>query len=302
MNVSANTTIFESRLGFIPSKDTGPIEHEPNKLNIMNPQKSSRLNMVLFAGMIRCKYKWFGIKVIHLGLATLFVLLSSCGSTTNTITYPLSEPTFKDTRFLDTIQEKTTFYFGIINPDGYDRFGGTVFEDLQRKITLRNSVSDSPKRIDYFFGEVQSKGLNTVFIVNGVYVNEPNLFKVKNDSVSSIVSVQEVVKTNTKNTPPDAAAVLIQAKKDLKPKSPKVEEVTAQPEKVKQDDRLIIVACFKEEYFQEYMLEPYYNELADIGYYKAKGWVRVYLVDFPGFRIWEAKEVFPDAWRTYYGE
>ena len=54
--------------------------------------------------------------------------------------------------------------------------------------------------------------------------------------------------------------------------------------------------------FDESMLENYRNELSEIDYYPAKGWVRVYLTDFPGYRIYEAKEVFPDAWRAYYGE
>lgn len=252
--------------------------------------------------MIRGKYKWFGANLVHLGLASLFVLTTSCGTTANTITYPLSEISFKDTRFLDTIQEKTTFYLGVINTEGYDRFGGTVFEDLQRKITLRNSVSEVPKRIDYFYGEIQNKGLNMVFIVHGVYVNEPKLIKVKNDSLSTMSALQKTVDEKAQNIPPETVTVLIQAKKESTPQKPKEEESAKVETPPKQDDRLIIVACFREEYFEEQMLGPYYNDLAEIGYYKAKGWVRVYLIDFPGFRIWEAKEVFPDAWRTYYGE
>lgn len=253
--------------------------------------------------MIIGKYKWFALNLVHVGLATLFMALSSCGTATNTVTYPLSESKFKDTRFLDTIQEKTTFYFGIINTEGYDRFGGTVFEDLQRKITLRNSVSDAPKRIDYYYGEVLSKGLNTVFIVNGVYVNEPKLVKLNVDSTSSIVEVQKVVQNQVKSTPPEAAAVLIQAKKESNPQpAQKIKNETAEESVEKLDDRLIIIACFREDYFEEEMLIPYRNELSEIAYYRAKGWVRVYLTDFPGYRIWEAKEVFPDAWRAYYGE
>ena len=50
------------------------------------------------------------------------------------------------------------------------------------------------------------------------------------------------------------------------------------------------------------MLSSFENKLSEIDYYRAKGWVRVYLVDFPGYKIFEAKEVFPDAWRAYYGE
>lgn len=195
--------------------------------------------------MIIGKYKWFALNLVHVGLATLFMALSSCGTATNTVTYPLSESKFKDTRFLDTIQEKTTFYFGIINTEGYDRFGGTVFEDLQRKITLRNSVSDAPKRIDYYYGEVLSKGLNTVFIVNGVYVNEPKLVKLNVDSTSSIVEVQKVVQNQVKSTPPEAAAVLIQAKKESNPQpAQKIKNETAEESVEKLDDRLIIIACF----------------------------------------------------------
>ena len=252
--------------------------------------------------MIKGKYKRFGPNLVYLGLATLLVVLSSCGTSTNTVTYPLSESKFKDARFLDTIQEQTTFYFGIINTEGFDRFGGTVFEDLQRKITLRNSVSDSPKRIDYYYGEVQNKGVKTIFTVNGVYVNEPKLTKVKKDSISTIAVVQKVVETNAKSIPPEAVTVLIQAKQEVVSETPKKEEVKTSDNAEKQDDRLIIIACFREQYFQDYMLKPYYNELADIDYYSAKGWVRVYLVDFPGYKIWDAKEVFPDAWRAYYGE
>lgn len=258
--------------------------------------------MVELIGMIRGKYKWFGANLVHLGLASLFVLTTSCGTTANTITYPLSESSFKDTRFLDTIQEKTTFYLGVINTEGYDRFGGTVFEDLQRKITLRNSVSEAPKKIDYYYGEIQYRGLNTIYVVNGVFVNEPKLNKVKRDSASTITAVQTPLEAKTQSAPPETVAVLIQAKKESTPAKLKEVESAQVESAPAQDDRLIIVACFREEYFQEEMLAPYYNELAEIGYYKAKGWVRVYLVDFPGYRIWEAKEVFPDAWRTYYGE
>lgn len=127
--------------------------------------------------MIKGKYKRFARNVVYLSIASLLMLLSSCGVSSNTITYPLSESPFKDKRFLDTIQEKTTFYFGILNTEGYDRFGGTVFEDLQRKITLRNSVSSEPKQIEYYYGEIQRKGIKTDFIVNGVFVNEPKLKK-----------------------------------------------------------------------------------------------------------------------------
>jgi hypothetical protein len=142
-----------------------------------------------------------------------------------------------------------------------------------------------------------------VFIVNGVYVNEPKLVKLNVDSTSSIVEVQKVVQNQVKSTPPESAAVLIQAKKESNPQpAQKIKNETAEESVEKLDDRLIIIACFREDYFEEEMLIPYRNELSEIAYYRAKGWVRVYLTDFPGYRIWEAKEVFPDAWRAYYGE
>lgn len=257
--------------------------------------------------MIKGKYKRFARNVVYLSIASLLMLLSSCGVSSNTITYPLSESPFKDKRFLDTIQEKTTFYFGILNTEGYDRFGGSVFEDLQRKITLRNSVSSEPKQIEYYYGEIQRKGIKTDFIVNGVFVNEPKLQKIATDSTASIVTVQKAVESQNKATPPEAANIIIQAKKVVQgeltiTKPAKTIQKPTEETVEKLDDRLIIIACFKEGYFDESMLEPYRNELSDIAYYSAKGWVRIYLTDFPGYRIWEAKEVFPDAWRAYYGE
>ena len=248
------------------------------------------------------KYKRFDCKLVHVAWSSLVILLSSCSITSSTISYPLTESSIKDTRFLDTIQEQTTFYLGIINTEGFDRFGGTVFEDLQRKINLRNSVSSSPKRIDYYFGEVQTKGLNTIFIVNGVYINEPKLNKIKADTVLPVLALDEAISLQPEiNLPASTELILGVKKMQEETEVVKINDSTNQ--KVESlDDRLIIIACFREEYFNESMLQEFQNELSEIDYYPAKGWVRVYLINFPGYRIYEAKEGFPDAWRAYYGE
>lgn len=248
------------------------------------------------------KYKWFECKLVHLAWSSLVILMSSCSITSNTVTYPLTETAIKDTRFLDTIQEQTTFYLGVINTEGYDRFGGTVFEDLQRKINLRNSVSSSPKRIDYYYGEVYTKGLNTVFIVNGVYINEPKLQKVNPDTIPAVTILEEAIGLKKEVNPPPSTELILEAKKIRQETVPEKKHNAINQEVETLDDRLIIIACFREQYFDESMLENYRNELSEIDYYPAKGWVRVYLTDFPGYRIYEAKEVFPDAWRAYYGE
>jgi hypothetical protein len=248
--------------------------------------------------------KYMSIVFKLLFLSALLVGPAAC-TISNSVRVPLSELNIQDKRFLDTNVTKTTFYLGLFNVDGYDRYSGTVFQDMMYRMTAEQSVKNEEKPIEYFEGSVYRKGLNVVFELSGIYKSEPKLSKRKlqadalvlEDSIPSGVSMV----TQSINSDPDLPGISPAAVKEIVIEE-KMSPVSKQTRTDKLDDRLIIIACFKENYFQEYMLEAFENELAEIEYYTAKGWVRVYLKDFPGYRIYEAKEVFPDAWRTYYGQ
>tara|TARA_Y100000385_G_scaffold290121_1_gene361949 strand:- start:344 stop:979 length:636 start_codon:yes stop_codon:yes gene_type:complete len=207
-----------------------------------------------------------------------------------------------DTRFLDTLQESTTFYFDIFNFDGYDRFGNTIFEDLKYRLTSRSSIEFPETKIASFEGAMFRKGLHTKYVVYGIYKNEPDLIK-QNDSLT-LITVGIEFKPEEVNVP-ESVNLLIASKTAKTTNEKKTLDDLAQDEKKSEkarDNRLIIIACFRESYFDESMLSNFDNKLSDIDFYIANGWVRIYLVDFPGYRIYEALEVFPDAWRANYGE
>jgi len=253
-----------------------------------------------------CKYRSIAVNLIC--VSVLIIGTVSCGIS-ESVVVPLSEMKIEDKRFLDTNTSATTFYFGLFNTDGYDRYSGTVFQDMMYRMTAEQSIMNDGKPIEYFEGVVQKKGLHVVYELNGIYTSEPilNLVRYNNDdttatSGSIILATQ---KTSSAPSLQEAYSALPGLSKPLTK-----DEVTTKKNKVqfskkagsKIDERLIIIACFRESYFEEHMLRPFENELSEIDYYQAKGWVRVYLVDFPGYRFYEAQEVFPDAWRAYYGE
>lgn len=252
------------------------------------------------------KYKLFALNYF-IGLALILFGLSSCSTANESVTIPLSPMNVKDARFVDTISESTMFYFGLFNFDGYDRFGGNTFDDLRYRLSSRISIEQPDKEIDYYEGNVNRKGLHLEYTVKGLFINEPPLSKKNIDEEKAVANalINEVPKS-VKSKVPEGISVILEAKTSgQKKEEVKPLESPIQPKKEteeKLDDRLIIVACFQEDYFEEYMLEFYRNDLSDIDHYRANGWVRIYLTDFPGYRIWEAKEVFPDAWRAYYGE
>ena len=232
----------------------------------------------------------------------LSALFSSCSSSSNFITIPLTPMELDDKRFLDTLEESTLFYFDLFNFDGYDRFGNTIFEDLKYRLTSRSSIEYPKTKISSFEGALFRKGFHTKYVVYGIYKNEPELVN-RNDTIS-IEPLKEKTKPEEFNIPA-SVSLLIASKKATKVSQKVAVENVNQTAKVSaqnQDVRLIIIACFREAYFEESMLEEYYNDLSEIDYYMANGWVRIYLKDFPGYRIYEAKEVFPDAWRANYGE
>jgi hypothetical protein len=214
----------------------------------------------------------------------------------------------EDKRFLDTNTAATTFYFGLFNTDGYDRYSGTVFQDMMYRMTAEQSVKNDEKPIEYFEGIVRKKGVHVVYQLNGIYTSEPFLKSVSQNSDTRLL-LDSAALVLQKPTPAPFPQKSTSALPGLSKPLTK-EEVTTRKEDVpssrkvisKLDDRLVIIACFREPYFEEYMLNNFENELSEIDYYRAKGWVRVYLVDFPGYKIFEAKEVFPDAWRANYGE
>jgi hypothetical protein len=207
-----------------------------------------------------------------------------------------------DKRFLDTLEESTLFYFDIFNFDGYDRFGNTIFEDLKYRLTSRSSIEHPKIQIAAFEGGVFRKGLHTEYVVYGIYKNEPDLVK-RNDS-SSVNSFKEKIKPEELNIPSSVSLLIASKKVNNDSQKVTVENgnQTLSTSAQSKDMRLIIIACFREDYFEESMMSNFYNDLAEIEFYKTKGWVRIYLKDFPGYRIYEAKEVFPDAWRANYGE
>ena len=249
-----------------------------------------------------CKYTRFQYTLFLPLILAWVTLLSSCSSSTNFITIPLSPMELDDKRFLDTLEESTLFYFDIFNFDGYDRFGNTIFEDLKYRLTSRSSIEHPQTKIASFEGEVVRKGFHTKYTVYGIYKNEPELVK-RNDS-SLVNPLKKIIKPSELDIPA-SVSLLIKSKNAVKYSQKEVLEngdQIATAEMSEKDMRLIIIACFREGYFEESMLYDYYNDLAEIGYYKANGWVRIYLKDFPGYRIYEAKEVFPDAWRANYGE
>lgn len=229
-------------------------------------------------------------------------LFSSCTPSSNFVKIPLTAMELNDTRFLDTLEESTTFYFDVFNFDGYDRFGNTIFEDLKYRLTSRSSIEFPETKIASFEGAMFRKGLHTRYVVYGIFKNEPDLIK-QNDSLP-LNTVGIDVKPEEVNVP-ESVSLLLASKTAKTINEKKTLEEFAQneknPEKTR-DDRLIIIACFRESYFDESMLSKFYNKLSEIDYYIANGWVRIYLVDFPSHRIYEALEVFPDAWRINYGE
>lgn len=247
-----------------------------------------------------CKYRSIAVKLICFGI--LIASTVSCGIS-NTVVVPLSEMKIEDKRFLDTNSTATTFYLGLFNMDGYDRYSGTVFQDMMYRMTAEQSILNNDKPIEYFEGIVQKKGLNVVYQLNGIYRSEPSLRKVEAVTDSSVALVKDVpIEKSTEKIDNEVLlGISVPLTKEEFLATDKSNVLVKETEQ-KLDDRLIIIACFREDYFQEFMLNTFENELSDIDYYRAKGWVRVYLTDFPGYRIFEAKEVFPDAWRAYYGE
>jgi len=256
--------------------------------------------------LVKRKYKLFALNYF-IGLALILIGLSSCSTSSQSVVIPLSPMNVKDARFVDTISESTVFYFGLFNFDGYDRFGGNIFDDLRYRLSSRISIEQPDKEIDYYEGNVDRKGVHLEYTVKGLFINEPPLSKKKMDEGKAIANalVNELPKP-LKSKVPEGISVILEAKSSgQKTEEAKPIELPKQPQpesEEKLDDRLIIIACFREDYFEENMLDLYRNDLSDIDHYKANGWVRIYLTDFPGYRIWEAKEVFPDAWRAYYGE
>lgn len=252
-----------------------------------------------------CKYRSIAVNLIC--VSVIIIGTVSCGIS-ESVVVPLSEMKIEDKRFLDTNTAATTFYFGLFNTDGYDRYSGTVFQDMMYRMTAEQSIMNDGKPIEYFEGVVQKKGLHVIYQLNGIYTSEPFLRSVSQNSdttLSSDSTALALQKPTPAPFPQKATPALPGLSKPLTK-----DEVTTKKKEVqsskravsKIDERLIIVACFRESYFEEYMLRPFENELSEIDYYRAKGWVRVYLVDFPGYRIYEAQEVFPDAWRANYGE
>lgn len=239
-------------------------------------------------------------------ILVLSTILSSCSSSANSFVIPLSQMQIEDKRFLDTLEESTTFYFDLFNFDGYDRFGGTIFEDLKYRLSSRSSIKTPNIKIALFEGAINRKGLHTKYAVYGVYKNEPELTKKIESSLTAPINGD----IDLKQVLVPASVKLLIASKDLSSNRPlnnlrgenqiMGSAINSAPEK--RDMRLIIIACFKESYFQESMILEFENDLSNIDYYRAKGWVRVYLTDIPGYRIDEAQEVFPDAWRANIGE
>jgi len=252
-----------------------------------------------------CKYRSIAVNLIC--VSVLIIGTVSCGIS-ESVVVPLSEMKIEDKRFLDTNTSATTFYFGLFNTDGYDRYSGTVFQDMMYRMTAEQSVKNDDKPIEYFEGIVRKKGVNVVYQLNGIYTSEPFLKSVSQNSDTMLLSDSTALVLQ-KPTPAPFSQKSTSTLPGLSKPLTK-EEVTTRKKDVlssrkvisKLDDRLVIIACFRETYFEEYMLNNFENELSEIDYYRAKGWVRVYLVDFPGYKIFEAKEVFPDAWRAYYGE
>lgn len=249
-----------------------------------------------------CKYRSIAVNLIC--FSVLIIGTESCGIS-ESVVVPLSEMKIEDKRFLDTNSLATTFYFGLFNTDGFDRYSGTVFQDMMYRMTSEQSVKNIDKPIEYFEGIVQKKGLHTIYRLNGIYRSEPNLKRVladedsimPSDSIAFLASSFKDSEQNQSELPGMSQPLM---KEELKANNTRQ---IVSPKKISQlDDRLIIIACFREDYFERYMLKQFENELSDIDFYYAKGWVRVYLTDFPGYKIFEAKEVFPDAWRAYYGE
>lgn len=229
-------------------------------------------------------------------------LFSSCTPSSNFVKIPLTAMELSDIRFLDTLEESTTFYFGVFNFDGYDRFGNTIFEDLKYRLTSRASIDFPEIKIASFEGAMSRKGMHTRYVVYGIFKNEPDLIK-RNDSLPRN-SVWIDVKTEEVNIP-ESVNLLI-ASKTVKTINEKktLKEIARNEKKSEEsrDDRIIIIACFRKSYFDESMLFKYNNKLSEIDYYVANGWVRIYLVDFPVQRLNEALEIFPNAWPTKYGE
>ena len=252
-----------------------------------------------------CKYRSIAVNLICISVLILGTV--SCGIS-ESVVVPLSEMKIEDKRFLDTNTSATTFYFGLFNTDGYDRYSGTVFQDMMYRMTAEQSIMNDGKPIEYFEGVVQKKGLHVIYQLNGIYTSEPFLRSVSHNSdtiLSSDTTTLLLQETTANSLPKKTSSTLPGLTKPLTKErlTTKEKGVQSQSNAVsKIDDRLIIIACFREPYFEEYMLSSFENELSEIDYYRAKGWVRVYLVDFPGYKIFEAKEVFPDAWRAYYGE
>ena len=215
---------------------------------------------------------------------------------------PLTAMELNDTRFLDTLEESTTFYFDVFNFDGYDRFGNTIFEDLKYRLTSRSSIEYPETKIASFEGAMFRKGLHTRYVVYGIFKNEPDLIK-KNDSLPQN-AFRIDIKPEEINVP-ESVSLLLASKTAKTINEKKNLEEFAQNQKNSEktkDDRLIIIACFRKSYFNESMLFKYNNKLSEIDYYVANGWVRIYLVDFPVQRLNEALEIFPNAWPTKYGE
>lgn len=249
-----------------------------------------------------CKYTRFQYTLFLPLIAVWSALFSSCSSSSNVITIPLTPMELDDKRFLDTLEESTLFYFDIFNFDGYDRFGNMIFEDLKYRLTSRSSVEFPETDIASFEGAMFREGLHTRYVVYGIFKNEPTLIK-RVDS-SSVNPFKEEIKPAELNIPA-SVSLLIASKNTIKDSQIAAVENNSQTTTVSaqnQDMRLIIIACFRESYFEESMMQNYYNDLSELDYYKANGWVRIYLKDFPGYRIYEAIEVFPEAWRANYGE
>lgn len=228
--------------------------------------------------------------------------MSSCSNSSKYVNITLTPLELKDKRFLDTLEESTTFYFDIFNFDGYDRFGNTVFEDLKYRIVSRSSVEGNEAEIASFEALITRKGLHTKYTVFGIFRKEPLLTRASEDDGSSPT---EVVIRPEEFEIPESVSLLIQSKTSER-KSEKISHFDAKKledsTETNEASTVIIVACFRESYFEENMLKKYSNDRFDVGFYRAKGWVRVYLKDLSANRISEVYNIFPDAWPIKYGE
>ena len=110
------------------------------------------------------------------------------------------------------------------------------------------------------------EGLHTRYVVYGIFKNEPTLIK-RVDS-SSVNPFKEEIKPAELNIPA-SVSLLIASKNTIKDSQIAAVENNSQTTTVSaqnQDMRLIIIACFRESYFEESMMENYYNDLSELDY------------------------------------